>query len=72
MSVVEPGEVFLDNLMVMCKQTARNSEICDLPVAKDFDNNVSQFLTCTINSVEVKDVFAIMPQDPAVKRQQSP
>ena len=53
----DAGEVFLDDLVASCNPRAKSSENCDIPAEEDFDDDASQFTTCTVNSAWVEDIY---------------
>ena len=57
MSSEDVGEVFLDDLVASCDPWAESSENCDILKEEDFDNDASQFTTCTVNSASVEDIY---------------
>ena len=56
MSVVELGDVFIDDLVTLCAEPPENSENCDIPEAIHFDRDASQSTTCMIDSAKVKKI----------------
>jgi len=51
---VEPSEVFIYDLVASCPERPENSENHDITEAKDFDEDASQFVTCTIDSAKAR------------------
>jgi hypothetical protein len=65
MSSEDAGEVFLDDLVASCDPRTESSENGDIPAEEDFDDDASQFMTCTINSASVEDIFGNVESQPA-------
>ena len=57
MASTDADEVFLEDLVASCDPRAESSENCDIPAGEDFDNDASQFTTCTVNSASVEDIY---------------
>ena len=57
MASVDTGEVFLQDLVASCHPRAESSENYDTPAEEDFDDDASQFTTCTVDSASVKDIY---------------
>ena len=57
MSSEDAGEVFLDDLVASCDPRTESSENGDIPAEEDFDDDASQFTTCTVNSASVEDIY---------------
>ena len=64
MSSEDAGEVFLDDLVRSCDPRTESSENCDIPAEEDFDDDASQFTTCTINSASIEDIFGNVESRP--------
>ena len=56
-SAMNPGDVFIDDIVTSRFNPAKNSKNHDIPDAVDSDEDVSQFTTATIDSTPTKDIY---------------
>ena len=51
---MEPSKVFIYDLVALCPERPENSKNHNIAEAEDFDDDASQFVTCTIDSAKAK------------------
>jgi len=56
MASADVGKAFLEDLVAPCDPRAESSENCDIPAEEDFDDDASQFTTCTVNSASAEEI----------------
>jgi len=54
---VDPGEVFIKDLLLTPAEHHENTEKLDVHDTEDFDNDASQFTTDTVKDIKAGDVF---------------
>ena len=64
MASVDAGEFFLKDLVASCDPRAESSKNCDIPAGEDFDDDASQFTTCTVVSASVEDIYGNVKSRP--------
>jgi len=64
MASANAEEVFLEDLVASCDPRAKSSENRGIPEEEDFDDNASQFRTCTVNSASVEDIYGNVKSRP--------
>jgi len=57
MASADAGEVFLEDLVASCDPQAESSKNWGILEEEDFDDDTSQFTTCTVNSASVEDIY---------------
>ena len=53
----EPGEVFLDNLLIGVSDVPEIDENHDVPDEEDFEDDGSQFTTQTVEDITATDIY---------------
>jgi len=57
MEIREPGEVFLDNLLIGVSDVPEIDENHDVPDEEDFEDDGSQFTTETVEDITATDIY---------------
>ena len=57
MAAVDPGEVFIEDLLLPLAEQQEITENLDVPDTDDFDDDASQFTTDTVEDITGEDVF---------------
>ena len=60
----EPGEVFLDNLLIGVSDVSEIDENHDVPDEEDFEDDGSQFTTQTVEDITATDIYGNLETPP--------